>query len=132
MVVLSACRSASGTVLPGEGVLGLARAFFQGGARAVVGSLWPLRDDDAAALFGAFYGQLAQGRSLDEALRLARIERIEDGAPAAAWAGVVLLGDGATAPFPAQRRAGRGLTLAVTLGLLTLILVGARWSRRNR
>jgi len=29
--------------------MGLARAFFEAGSRAVVGSLWPLRDDETAA-----------------------------------------------------------------------------------
>jgi CHAT domain-containing protein len=48
MVVLSSCRSARGWILRGEGVVGFGRAFFQAGSHAVVGGLWPLRDDDAA------------------------------------------------------------------------------------
>ena len=46
IVVLSACYTATGVVLSGEGVLSLARAFFEAGAHAVVGSRWPLRDVD--------------------------------------------------------------------------------------
>src|SRR5262249_40233625 len=63
VVVLSTCRSASGSVVRGEGVLSLSRAFFQGGAPAVVASLWPLRDDEAAKLFDSFYRHLAEGLS---------------------------------------------------------------------
>ncbi len=100
VVVLSSCRSASGTVLRGEGVLGLARAFFQAGAHTVVASLWPLRDDDGAALFDRFYEHLGQGESVAAALRAAQRERAEEGAPAYAWAGLVVLGDGEIVPLP--------------------------------
>ncbi len=55
IVVLSACQTASGAILSGEGVLSLARSFFEAGANAVIGSRWPIRDDDAASLFEAFY-----------------------------------------------------------------------------
>ena len=62
IVVLSACQTAAGAVLSGEGVLSLARAFFEGGAHAVIGTRWPLRDADAAVLFDTFYRHLARGR----------------------------------------------------------------------
>ena len=104
IVVLSSCRSASGTVLRGEGVVGLARAFFQAGAHTVVASLWPLRDDDGAALFDRFYHHLAQGMSVAAALRAAQRDRADEGAPAYAWAGLVVLGDGDLVPLPGGRR----------------------------
>jgi CHAT domain-containing protein len=99
-VVLSACRSASGTLLAGEGVLSLARAFFVAGARAVVGNLWPVRDDEAAPLFEAFYRSLGKGKNLGEALLATRRDRARAGAPPAAWAGLVVLGDDTLVPLP--------------------------------
>ena len=57
-MVLSACSTNTGTVLRGEGVMSLARAFFQAGAHTVVASLWPLRDDEAAIFFDRFYDHL--------------------------------------------------------------------------
>lgn len=122
-VVLAACRSASGKVYRGEGVMSLARAFFQGGAGAVVASLWPLRDDEAEALFAALYDRLARGEDLAAALRGAQRERFEAGAPAAAWAGLVVLGDGGLVPRPG----GRGLLERTAeywwvAGLLALVL----------
>ena len=87
LVVLSACRSAAGLQVGGEGVLGLARGFFVAGARTVVGSLWPLRDDDAEALFREFYRELRDGASVATALTQARRARIQAGVPPAAWAG---------------------------------------------
>ncbi len=103
VVILSACRTASGAVLEGEGVMGLARAFFEAGARAVVGSLWPLRDDDAAALMEQLSRELARGQPVAAALADARRERLAAGAPTAAWAGLVVLGDGDAAPLAARR-----------------------------
>jgi CHAT domain-containing protein len=125
IVILSACRSASGTVLQGEGTLGLARAFFQAGARAVVGNLWPLRDDDAEALVGEFSRRLAGGQPLARALAGARASRIEAGAPAAAWAGLVVLGDGDEVPFPDGNRRFGGLASWVLAALGAVLLAGA-------
>jgi hypothetical protein len=99
--------------------MGLARAFFQAGAHAVVASLWPLRDDEAEALFSSFYRHLGRGESLAAALRAAQIERIRAGAPAAAWAGLVVLGDGELVPArprPAERWIAAAVLAAVAAG----------------
>lgn len=135
IVVLSSCRSASGTVLRGEGVLGLARAFFQAGAHTVIASLWPLRDDDGAALFDRFYHHLGQGESVAAALRAAQRERAEEGAPAYAWAGLVVLGDGGLVPLPGGRKRPPLLTgalPAVAVAALLLITTGGVVWRRRR
>jgi CHAT domain-containing protein len=103
VVILSACRSASGEVISGEGVLGLGRAFFVAGARAVIGNLWPMRDEDAEAFVRGLSRGIARGDTLAAAMQSARQRRIAAGAPAAAWAGVVLLGDGDLVPIPGGR-----------------------------
>lgn len=122
VVVLSACQSASGAVLRGEGVLSLARTFFAVGASTVMGSLWRLRDDEAAALFDRFYRHLAAGESVAGALAAAQDDRIRAGAPAAAWAGLAILGDGGVVPVPGERpRLLRGaFALAPAAALLAL------------
>jgi CHAT domain len=134
IVVLSSCRSATGQMLRGEGVMGMARAFFQAGAHAVVASLWPLRDDDGAALFDRFYAHLARGESVAAALRSSQRDRIEAGAPAYAWAGLMVLGDGDLVPLPGGRK---GLDLPPWVPVLAagagLLLAGAAiiaWRRR--
>jgi hypothetical protein len=86
--------------------MSLGRAFFQAGAHGVVASLWPLRDDESAALFGRFYRRLAEGATVGQALHGARREAIAAGEPAAAWAGLVVLGDGSLVPVPGGRRPG--------------------------
>jgi CHAT domain-containing protein/tetratricopeptide (TPR) repeat protein len=140
IVVLSSCRSASGTVLRGEGVLGIARAFFQAGAHTVVASLWPLRDDDGAALFDRFYAHLGEGLSVSRALGAAQRDRITAGAPSYAWAGLVVLGDGDLVPLPGglpEPRLNLHLNLQLAAGFVLGLLLCALaallvWSRRKK
>jgi CHAT domain-containing protein len=124
VVVLSACSSNTGALLRGEGVMSLARAFFQAGAHTVVGSLWRLRDDEAADFFSRFYRHLGRGMSVAAALQAAQRELIGEGAPAAAWAGLVVLGDGGIVPLPDGRK-GWGVPLwAWGLAVLGIVLGG--------
>ena len=80
LVVLSGCHSSAGAALPGEGVLGLTRAWLAAGAHAVLGSRWDTPDNDGA-LFGEFYRQLQAMGRLDagEALRQAQLRTIQAG-----------------------------------------------------
>jgi CHAT domain-containing protein len=135
-VFLSACRTAAGAVAAGEGPLSLARAFQQAGARAVIGSRWPLRDDEAAVLVAEVYRHLAAGRSLGAALLAARRDAWESGRPAATWAALVLMGEPdvevfAGLPLPRPRSDGRAL-LAALLLLLVAALAGGVYHRRVR
>jgi len=100
VVVLAACQSASGTVLQGEGALSLARSFLEGGARAVIGSLWPVEDEEAADFLGHVYSHLGHGDTLARALARAQREALSAGVPAAAWAGWTVLGDGGAVVAP--------------------------------
>ena len=76
LVVLSACESALGRELSGEGLIGLTRAFQYAGARSVVASLWSVADQVTAELMVRFHRHLAGGLSKDAALRAAQIELI--------------------------------------------------------
>jgi hypothetical protein len=98
VVVLSACSSADGRVVSGEGVLGLSRAFLQAGASAVVGARWPVRDSEAADFVRAFYGALAEGRTVAGAIQASELEAAGD--PRAAREAWVVIGDGGVVVFP--------------------------------
>ncbi len=74
LVTLSACDTALGRDLPGEGVLGLTRAFQYAGARTVVSSLWKVSDEPSAQLMVRFYRHLLAGSGKAEALRRAQLE----------------------------------------------------------
>jgi CHAT domain-containing protein len=102
-VVLSACNTAAGDGTPGaEGLSGLARAFLYAGARAILASHWPVRDDAAAALTTGTFANLTKDPKLGraEALRRAMISVMDDTddptlAHPSAWAPFVVVGEGA-------------------------------------
>lgn len=132
LVVLASCSSGSGTVVGGEGPIGLARAFFVGGARSVVATLWRVRDDDTQAFFSLFYRHLAAGLTVSEAVARTQQQRREAGAPAAAWAGFVVLGDGDFSPVaPAPEPVPLSWTVLAALMALMLV-VAATWLVRGR
>jgi CHAT domain-containing protein len=135
-VILSACSSATGTVLDGEGVMGVARAFFQAGAHAVVGSLWPLRDDEAAELVSDISRLLVRGESIGSAVAQAERDWMRSGRPAASWAGLVILGDGDHVPFPGVASSRRGISwtgfFLFALLLLAASTILVRLFRRRR
>lgn len=79
MVVLSACQTALGREIKGEGLIGLTRAFMYGGASRVVASLWQTDDRASAVLMGRFYDALLSKRmSGAAALRSAQISMWQD------------------------------------------------------
>jgi tetratricopeptide (TPR) repeat protein/CHAT domain-containing protein len=77
-VVLSACNSGLGRLLPGEGLSGLRRAFRIGGARTVLMALWAIPDTAARDLVERIYRHRLEGHSTLDALRLAELERMQD------------------------------------------------------
>jgi CHAT domain-containing protein len=55
LVVLSACRTALGKDVRGEGLIGLTRGFMYAGASRVIASLWAVDDETTAELMKRFY-----------------------------------------------------------------------------
>ncbi|MED6333949.1 MAG: CHAT domain-containing protein [Planctomycetota bacterium] len=92
LVVLSACESAEGRFVDAEGLLGLARALLDAGARNLLVTLWPVTDDAAAAFTPLFHEALCEGASPALAARDARRALRAAGRPAADWAAFRLLG----------------------------------------
>jgi CHAT domain-containing protein len=74
LVTLSACDTGRGQLVPREGVLGLARAFLEAGAAAVLATLWPVEDAATLELMRAFYPRLARGEERSAALTAAMRE----------------------------------------------------------
>lgn len=94
LVVLSACGTALGEEIPGEGLVGLTRGFMHAGAQRVLVSLWAIRDHAARDLMERFYRYLLIDRlSPGESLRRAQLAMLADGRPARDWAAFVLQGD---------------------------------------
>jgi CHAT domain-containing protein len=76
LVVLNACSTARGKLAPGEGMLGLTRAFLFAGASSVAVTLWDVSDLAASSVVTSFYRNIVAGRSTRAALRQAKIEMI--------------------------------------------------------
>ena len=106
-VVLSACSSALGGHVTGEGIAGLHRSFLFAGARSVVAALWDVNGEATEALMARFYERLAALDAPDgdraQALAAAQRDMIQQGqaltsgadpAHPAFWAAFVLSGDG--------------------------------------
>ncbi len=73
MVVLSACETGLGEIASGEGIYGLQRAFFVGGAQSVVMSLWKVDDSATKDLMTTFYKEyLKTGNKRDAFLTAQR------------------------------------------------------------
>jgi CHAT domain-containing protein len=76
LVTMSACRTAVGRLLEGEGLLALSRTFFYAGARHVIASLWDVNDSSTAEIMKYLYVQLKAGLSPAEALRSAKLRML--------------------------------------------------------
>lgn len=75
LVVLSACQTALGKEIKGEGLIGLTRGFMYAGASRVIASLWKVDDEATSELMGRLYEKmLRQGQSPASALRQAQLE----------------------------------------------------------
>ena len=97
LVVLSACSTALGKEVRGEGLIGLARGFMYAGAPRVVVSLWSVNDQATAEEMQRFYEGMLGKRHLRPAaaLREAQIEmwKQEKWRAPFLWAAFVLQGD---------------------------------------
>jgi tetratricopeptide (TPR) repeat protein len=133
LVVLSACRTAGGVVLRGEGIQGLTAPLLEAGARSVVATGWRIADQRVGRLVDSFYQSLAAGNAVADALRAAKLEAMRRGAPAAEWAAFVAVGDPmvrvplVAAPGLVVRRSWMAAGAAA---LLLLVLYG--WTLKRR
>ncbi len=93
LVVLSACRTARGVVVEGEGVMGLTAPLLQAGARSVVATSWRIRDQATVAFVKSFYDALARDLPVADALRAAKLDALGRGAAPNEWAVFTAVGD---------------------------------------
>jgi len=95
LAVLSACESAGGALVTGEGLQGLSRAFMGARVPAVVASLWPVEDTSGQLLMEDFYRFLEAGMRPADALRRAQLRLLnsESHGDPHRWAPFVLIGD---------------------------------------
>jgi len=100
LVVLSACETALGKEVRGEGMVGLTRAFFYAGARSVIASLWMVSDQSTALLMEDFHAHYLRGDGVAAALRRAKLGLLKGKDPRHRhpffWAPFVVMGSPAS------------------------------------
>jgi tetratricopeptide (TPR) repeat protein len=97
LVILSACETARGQMHQGEGVVGLAWAFFLAGCPSTVVSQWDVDAATTTSLMVRFHERLTAGATKSAALRdaaLSVLQKPESRHPFY-WAPFVLIGDDA-------------------------------------
>ena len=95
LVVLSACRTAIGQPIRGEGLVGLSQGFLAAGASHLVVSLWDVDDRSTADLMVHFYDFLfEQGGAPARALRRAQLEfERQNPGSSSRWGAFIAIGD---------------------------------------
>lgn len=78
MVILSACETASGTLLEGEGVMSLSRAFTYAGVDDIITTHWKADDKTTSYLITKVKAYIQDGAPYDEALRNAKLDLLSD------------------------------------------------------
>ncbi|PYS99231.1 MAG: hypothetical protein DMF65_09690 [Acidobacteria bacterium] len=136
LVVLSACSTALGKEVRGEGLIGLTRGFMYAGASSVVSSLWKVDDEATAELMKRFYSNMLQrGQTPAEALRAAQnsIRREPLWRSPYYWAAFTLQGEYRQVIRQAPAGSASSYTKMIVVGtLLALLACAGFWYRRRR
>ena len=135
LTVLSACQTALGKDVKGEGFVGLTHSFISAGSKSVVASLWKVDDRATAALMTEFYKALLHdGMPTGAALRAAKLKMMQDKRWSAPyyWAGFVLHGE-YTNRIRVERESSVGIPLLVLslLGITAGLILLHRRRRRS-
>ena len=130
LVVLSACRTAGGVMVAGEGMQGLTTPLLQAGARAVVATQWRIGDQSTVRLVDDFYAGLGRGLPVAEALRGAKVAAMRRGAGAGEWAAFTVVGDPLVRIALREPSRRRWWPLAAGAGLV--LLAGTYFAIRRR
>lgn len=123
LTVLSACQTALGKDIKGEGLVGLTHSFMSAGSKSVVASFWKVDDRATSVLMSDFYhSMLREGVPPVAALRAAKLKMMQDERWRAPyyWAGFVFQGD-----YESRIDVNRDSRFSVGLALLLLALVSS-------
>jgi CHAT domain-containing protein len=78
LVILSACETAAGNLVKGEGIMSLSRAFAYAGCPNIITSLWKANDLSTAYLTTRIHAYLDKNYAIDEAVRQAKLDYLSD------------------------------------------------------
>jgi CHAT domain-containing protein len=126
LVVLSACRTALGKEVKGEGLMGLTRGFMYAGSKSVIASLWKVDDRATAELMKHFYhAMFDEGLPPSAALRKAKetMWRQPRWRAPYFWAAFVLQGEYQDGII-VQRKGHTWTYFIIAFGVISLLAIG--------
>jgi CHAT domain-containing protein len=134
LIVLSACKTASGKIYQGEGVFSFNRGFAALGIPSSVTNLWQVDNESTYKLTELFYKWLAKGLPLDVALQKAKLEFIHTATKERKlpyfWAAPVLTGQSDSIGIEKK------FSWIWPAGLLSILLLSAwgirKWIRKDQ
>lgn len=132
MVVLSACETGRGNFHSGDGVRSLGNGFLYAGVPSVVMTLWKVPDESTSLIMKSFYRFLKEGQSKSQALRLAKLDYLNQViAPEQRhpyyWAGFILSGNDHPIHFDSN-----DWPLKTTIPFFLLFIALFWWIKRKR
>lgn len=77
LMLLSACETGVGQIVENEGVMSLSRGVLYAGCPSVITTLWPAADKSTAYIIKKFYSFLEEGMSMNNALRMAKLDFVK-------------------------------------------------------
>jgi CHAT domain-containing protein len=129
LIFLSACQTATGKFIAGEGNISLGRGLAYAGVRSFISTLWNVPVAPKASIAGDFYQSfLLQHQPKDVALAKAKRLAAEQYPDPNDWAGFVLQG----ACLPATTKTNYWLIVGIGLALLFLLVFGFRMMAKRR
>lgn len=132
LVVLSACQTGMGKLMPGEGLMSLSKALNLAGVKSTVYSLWAIPDKETAEVMLNFYRGIKAGKPKHIALIHAKRQFIQENPlknHPLFWSGFVL--NGKTDPLSSSWWS-KEAKFAMVFGCLGLVLGWIIFLRKSR
>lgn len=134
LAVLSACKTGTGKLSKGEGIMSLARGFLFAGIPSIVMTMWEIEDVSGAEIMTYFYKQLKAGIGPDEALRNAKLTYLKQSDPLQShpyfWAAYVQIGK--TTPIISKSKINTITYSGAAIILVTFLYLVFRYRVRKK
>ncbi|TSE05010.1 CHAT domain-containing protein [Aquimarina algiphila] len=121
LTVLSACKTGTGKIARGEGIMSLGNAFQYAGTKSLLLTSWDVSDQTTPELMKFFYANLKEGMNKAKALQQAKLQYLASAninrLDPFYWGGFYLVGDSSPIPFK------NNTTLYWVLGVIMFVIL---------
>jgi CHAT domain-containing protein len=134
LVTLSACQTGLGEFIKGEGIDGLSRAFFYGGASSALISLWAVHDQATSQFMERYYFHLRSSNSIMDSLQKTKQEMINSDILSHPyyWAGFIITGNSDKIIYPSTtKRLILIIFLFFLAGAISYLVIFKKFFRRS-